>query len=108
MSGFSERRRRERELSAALAGRSVDDRRGYVRSLVANYVVTWVVLAITIALTPGIYAEYLGVVPLAALLFSLLAPFVQGVLARFALLFGWAGAVLLAVFATPSSSTSSW
>ena len=60
MSGFSERRRRERELAAALAGRSPDDRRGYVRSLVANYLVTWVVLAITIALTPGIYAEYCG------------------------------------------------
>ena len=99
MSGFSERRRRERALAAALAGRSADDRRGYIRSLVLNYVATWVVLAITIALTPGIYAEYLGVVPLAALLFSLLAPFVQDLLARFALLFGWVGAVLLAVFA---------
>jgi hypothetical protein len=99
MSGFSERRRRERELSAALAGRSADDRRGYVRSLVANYLAIWLILAVTIALTPGIYSENAGAVPLAALLFSLFAPLVQGVLARIALLFGWAGAVLLAVFA---------
>ena len=99
MSRFSDRRRRERELSAALAGRSADDRRGYVRSLVANYLAIWLVLAVTIALTPGIYSENVGAVPVAALLFSLFAPLVQGVLARIALLFGWVGAVLLAVFA---------
>ncbi len=98
MSGFADRRRRERELAASLAGRSADDRRGYVRSLVANYVVTWVVLAVTIALTPGIYAENWWSIPLAALLFSLFAPFGQALLARFALLFGWVGAMLLAIF----------
>ncbi|MGB2840731.1 MAG: hypothetical protein WBC76_12975, partial [Actinomycetes bacterium] len=98
MGGFADRRRRERELAASLAGRSADDRRGYARSLVANYIVTWVVLAITIALSPGIYAENPWSIPLAALLFSLFAPFGQALLARFALLFGWVGAVLLAIF----------
>ena len=99
MSGFWERRRRENALAAALSGRSPHDRRAYVRSLVANYVVTWVVLAATIALSPGIEATMVGAVPLAALLFSLLAPFVQTLLARFALLFGWVGAIFLALFA---------
>ena len=98
MGGFADRRRRERELAASLAGRSADDRRGYARSLVANYIVTWMVLAITIALSPGIYAENPWSIPLAALLFSLFAPFGQALLARFALLFGWVGAVLLAIF----------
>ena len=98
MGAFADRRRRERALAAALAGRSADDRRGYVRSLVANYFTTWVVLSITIALTPGIYADNPLSIPLAALLFSLFAPFAQALLARFALLFGWVGAILLAVF----------
>lgn len=98
MGGFAERRRRERELSASLAGRSADDRRGYLRSLVANYITTWVVLAVTIGLSPGIYSDYWWSIPLAALLFSLFAPIGQALLARFALLFGWVGAVLLAIF----------
>ena len=50
------------------------------RSL-ANYVVTWAVLAFTIALTPGIYPDEWWSVPLAALLFSLCAPFAQSLLA---------------------------
>jgi len=99
MSGFAERRRRERALAAALAGRSPDDRRGRLRAIVGHYVATWVVLAITIALSPGIYPDYWWSVPLAALLFSLFAPVAQSLLARFALLFGWVGAIFLAVFA---------
>jgi hypothetical protein len=99
MSDFWERRRRERVLAAALSGRSPDDRRAYVRSLVANYLVTWIVLAATIALTPGVYNEYWWSIPLAALLYSLLAPGLQMLLARAALLLGWVGAILLALFA---------
>ena len=99
MSGFRDRRRRERELAAALAGRSPDDRRGRLRSIVGHYLVTWIVLGFTIALTPGIYPEYWWSVAFAALLFSLFAPVAQTLLARFALLFGWVGAIFLAVFA---------
>jgi uncharacterized membrane protein YvlD (DUF360 family) len=99
MGGFWERRRREQMLAAALAGRSAPDRRATARRMVANYVVTWVVLAFTIALTPGIYPQEWWAVPIAALLFSLLSPFAQWVLAWMASFLGWVGAVLLAVFA---------
>lgn len=99
MSGFADRRRRERELAAALSGRSTDDRRGHFRALAGNYLATFVVLALTIALSPGIYPDYWWSVPLAALLFSLFAPLTQTLLARFALLFGWVGALVLAIFA---------
>jgi hypothetical protein len=67
--------------------------------LVVNYLVTWMVLAVTIALTPGIYNDYWWSIPLAALLYSLLAPTLQMLLARAALLLGWLGAILLALFA---------
>ena len=99
MTGFWERRRRERALAAALSGRSPHDRGAYLRSLVANYLVTWLVLAVTIALSPGIDSTWFGAIALAALLFSLLAPFVQTFLARLAMMLGWIGAVFLALFA---------
>jgi hypothetical protein len=99
VSGFWERRRRENALAAALSGRSPDDRRAHLRAMVANYLVTWIVLAVTIELSPGIEATAVGAIPLAALLFSLFAPLGQTLLARFALLFGWVGAVFLALFA---------
>lgn len=99
MGGFSERKRRERQLAAALSGRSADDRRGHILAMIGNFVTTWAVLAITIALTPGIYAEHRWSIALAALIFSAFAPLAQTLLARAALLFGWVGAVFLAVFA---------
>ena len=99
MSAFWDRRRREQMLAAALAGRSSPDRRSTIGRMVANYVVTWAVLALTIALTPGIYPDEWWSIPLAALLFSLLSPFAQIVLAWVASFLGWVGAILLAIFA---------
>ncbi|MFL6289075.1 MAG: alkaline phosphatase family protein [Actinomycetes bacterium] len=99
MSRFWDRRRRENALAAALAGRSPDDRRAYFRTVIANYLVTWLVLAVTIELSPGIDATMAGSIPLAALLFSLFGPLAQTLLARGAMLLGWVGAVFLALFA---------
>ena len=99
MSRFWDRRRRENALAAALAGRSPDDRRAHIRTVIANYLVTWLVLAVTIELSPGIDATMAGAIPLAALLFSLFGPVAQTLLARGAMLLGWVGAVFLALFA---------
>ena len=99
MGRFKERRRRERALAAALAGRSTLDRRATYRSMVLNFAFTWAALAFTIALTPGIYPQEWWSVPIAALLFSALSPFAQVLLARAASFLGWVGAILLALFA---------
>jgi hypothetical protein len=99
VSSFWQRRQRENVLAAALAGRSAHDRAARARAVVGNYVATWLVLGVTIAVSPGINATNRGSIALAALLFSLFAPLGQMLLARGALLFGWIGAVFLALFA---------
>ena len=99
MKEFWRRRRTEQALAAALSGRSPHDRRGLVLAMVGNYLVTWLVLWATIELSPGIYRTSTGSIALAALLFSLFAPLAQTLLARGAMLLGWVGAVLLALFA---------
>jgi hypothetical protein len=99
VSGFWEKRRRENALAAALSGRLAHDRGARLRALIGNYLATWLVLWATIAISPGITATNTGSVALAALLFSLFAPLGQVLLARGAMVFGWIGAVFLALFA---------
>ncbi|HEX5016284.1 MAG TPA: phage holin family protein [Actinomycetes bacterium] len=99
MSTFWERRRRERILAAALEGRSPHDRRSRLRAAAGNYLVTWLVLWGTIELSPGIDATSWLSIPVAALVFAVFAPVAQVVLARAAMVLGWIGAVLLALFA---------
>ena len=90
---------RERGLVRSLTGgrsRSWTERFG---SWVPDYLLRLAVLGVTIALTPGITVSSSGSLLLAVALISLAGWTLRPLMVRTASLFGWVGAVMLALFA---------
>ncbi len=68
------------------------------RSAFGRWLVGVLVLSITIAVSPGISAEGLWAVPIAALMTTIVAAILRPLMIRVAGPFGWAGAAVLAFF----------
>ncbi|HSK27066.1 MAG TPA: hypothetical protein VK894_09170, partial [Jiangellales bacterium] len=91
---------RERALADSLAGRRTKGgRRRRSGALLLDYAARLAVLAITVAITPGVYVESSASLLLAVAAISLAAWVLTPLLVRVAGLFGWFGALLLALFA---------
>ena len=69
-----------------------------LRGAFGRFLVGVVVLTLTIAISPGISADGIWAVPIAALLTSIVAAVLRPLMIRIAGPFGWAGALLLAFF----------
>ena len=69
------------------------------RSRVLEFVLRLAVLGVTVALTPGIEADSSAALLLAVLMIAIAGWVLEPVFLRVALVFGWVGAVLLALFA---------
>lgn len=89
--------RQERALADSLAPRE-QSRSARLAAIGRNYLGQLVLLSITVALTPSIVAESAASLLLAVAIMSLAARALQPVLARAAGLFGWLGAMALALF----------
>ncbi|MGB9373415.1 MAG: phage holin family protein [Jiangellales bacterium] len=89
----------ERLLAQAMSGHSTGSRGARVVRIGADYLVRLLVLAITIGLTPGITVEEWWALPLATVVVSLAGELVRPLLVRLSGLFGWLGALTLALFA---------
>jgi uncharacterized membrane protein YvlD (DUF360 family) len=89
----------ERLLAQSMAGRSAGSRGARLARIGADYLVRLLVLAITIGLTPGIRVEEWWALPLATVVVALAGELVRPLLVRLSGLFGWLGALTLALFA---------
>ncbi len=90
----------ERELAEAIAGRGERSASGSrVVRLLADYLVRLVILWVTIGVTPGISIEAPWALPLATIVVALAGELLQPVLVWLTGLFGWLGALALALFA---------
>lgn len=69
-----------------------------IRTGLSRFVIGVVVLTITISVSPGISAEGIWAVPIAALISALVAAVIRPLMIRITGPFGWAGAALLAIF----------
>lgn len=69
-----------------------------LRNVIWRFLIATVVLAVTIALSPGINAEHPIAIPVAAFFSTLLSAILRPLMIRVALPFGWLGAALIAVF----------
>ena len=88
---------RERALADSLSTRSAERQGSGTRVL--DFILRLSILGATILLTPGIEASSSGSLMLAVVMISLAGALLRPVFIRIALLFGWFGAVLLALFA---------
>lgn len=69
-----------------------------IRSGIGRFIIGTIVLTITIAISPGISADGIWAVPIAAALTAIVAAVLRPLMIRVAGPFGWAGAALLALF----------
>jgi uncharacterized membrane protein YvlD (DUF360 family) len=90
----------ERELAEAIAGiEGTRTRKQRVVRLAIDYAVRMLVLGVTIALTPGIAVEDWWALPLATVIVALAGELGKPILIRLTGMFGWLGALALALFA---------
>lgn len=92
-------RPRDRAVAATLEGVSGRARPGSTTPRVLDFVFRLTVLGATIALTPGITVDSTAALLLAVVAISVAGAVLQPVFLRIAMIFGWVGAVVLALFA---------
>ncbi|KAB7743587.1 hypothetical protein GA707_13350 [Nostocoides sp. F2B08] len=92
-------RPRDRAVAATLEGVSGRAGPGSTTPRVLDFVFRLTVLGATIALTPGITVDSTGALLLAVVAISIAGAVLQPIFLRIAMVFGWVGAVVLALFA---------
>lgn len=69
-----------------------------IRDSIGRFFIGVIVLSITVSVAPGIGVEELYAIPFAALLTTVVGAILRPVMIRIAVPFGWAGAMLIAIF----------